>query len=135
MCFTYITIFFFAVQRLAHLHQYRVPSRAMPNPEKVHSKEKLHSKVAEAALARARGGDAKNDSSGSKANNNGTVNTGGTSTGYLGNNMHGFTHNTNGSSSTGSEGTKDKSTGSNSSKKKVLKKPPPNFGGGTLGGK
>lgn len=108
----------------------------MPNPEKVHSKEKLHSKVAEAALARARGGGNSGSGDGKTAENTtGGLGGGRSSTGNLGGNVFGFTTST----GEGVDSSKDMSAGNSggggSKKKKVLKKPPPNFGGGTLGTK
>lgn len=104
----------------------------MPNPEKVESKQKLHSKVAEAALARMKGAGAQGGS-GATATPQGAMGQGIGRVGGSGN-VFGF-------GGVGAETAKEKPppTGTNSgaggSRKKVVKKPPPNFGGGVLGKK
>ncbi len=109
----------------------------MPNPEKVESKQKLHSRVAEAAIARSKGaavGSAPQGSTATPTNNIGRL----SGHGSTSSNIHGFGGSA--SSSTGASGSdaKEKTSGTGgggSKKKKVVKKPPPNFGGGVLGKK
>lgn len=104
----------------------------MPNPEKVESKQKLQSKVAEAALARARGTGTQGGVGGTTATPQGGAGHGIGRVGGTGN-VFGF--------GAGVEAAKEKppptgtNSGSGGSRKKVVKKPPPNFGGGVLGKK
>ena len=126
-------------QKVAHLHQYRVPSAgALPNPDQARNKERLQGRVAEAAMARARGSAEASATAGSTS---GTGAGGGGRVGRLGgsgSNIFGFTNTSSSSTDTGRDNGNKTSTNSSSSgggKKKVLKKPPPNFAGGVLGSK
>lgn len=99
---------------MAHFNQYRVSSAAMPNPDKVKSKELLKAKIQEVADARVG-----KVTGGEKDPTHSTR-----STGMPGSNIHSLSSASSSSSS---------STVKSSSRKKVVKKPPPNFGGGKLG--
>jgi len=91
---------------MARYNQYRVPSTALPNPEKMQNKQLLKAKILQVAHP---------------TNNTSSRSTAGLSEGS---NIHGL--------STSSSSSQSNST-HNSSRKKVVKKPPPNFGGGKLG--